>query len=142
MEKTITLTSDEISSITLAIYDKVMNLSQTVLICGAELTPNAQQRIETLKAIALKLMVQNIKDRRIGYGSKRDHKEVCNAFANLRQALGDSRMLDSLYQFIDTYKLADYVELIARDEDIYLSYDGEVDETRPYNDEDEEEEEE
>ena len=33
MEKTITLTSDEISSITLAIYDKVMNLSQTVLIC-------------------------------------------------------------------------------------------------------------
>ena len=41
---------------------------------------------------------------------KRDHKEVCNAFANLRQALGDSRMLDSLYQFIDTYKLADYVE--------------------------------
>ena len=26
-----------------------------VLICGAELTPNAQQRIETLKAIALKL---------------------------------------------------------------------------------------
>lgn len=72
---------------------------------------------------------------------KRDHKEVCNAFANLRQALGDSRMLDSLYQFIDTYKLADYVELIARDEDIYLSYDGEVDETRPYNDEDEEEKE-
>ena len=49
------LTSDEISSITLAIYDKVMNLSQTVLICGAALTPNAQQRIETLKAIALKL---------------------------------------------------------------------------------------
>lgn len=73
---------------------------------------------------------------------KRDHKEVCNAFANLRQALGDSRMLDSLYQFIETYKLADYVELIARDEDIYLSYDGEVDETRPYNDEDEEEKEE
>lgn len=73
---------------------------------------------------------------------KRDHKEVCNAFANLRQVLGDSRMLDSLYQFIDTYKLADYVELIARDEDIYLSYDGGVDETRPYNDEDEEEEEE
>lgn len=35
MEKTITLTSDEISSITLAIYDKVMNLSQAVLICGA-----------------------------------------------------------------------------------------------------------
>lgn len=45
MDKTITLTSDEISSITLAIYDKVMNLSQAVLICGAELTPNAQQRI-------------------------------------------------------------------------------------------------
>ncbi len=36
MEKTITLTNDEISSITLAIYDKVMNLSQAVLIlwCG------------------------------------------------------------------------------------------------------------
>lgn len=53
--KTITLSSDEISSITLAIYDKVMSLSQAVLICGAELTPNAQQRIEKLKAIALKL---------------------------------------------------------------------------------------
>lgn len=55
MERTITLTSDEISSITLAIYDKVMNLSKSVLICDAELTPNAQQRIENLKAIALKL---------------------------------------------------------------------------------------
>lgn len=53
--KTITLSSDEISSITLAIYDKVMSLSQAVLICGAELTPNVQQRIEKLKAIALKL---------------------------------------------------------------------------------------
>ena len=53
--KTITLSIDEISSIILAIYDKVMNLSQEVLICGAELTPNAQQRIEKLKAIALKL---------------------------------------------------------------------------------------
>lgn len=53
--KTITLSSDEISSITLAIYDKVMSLSQEVLICGSELTPNAQQRIEKLKAIALKL---------------------------------------------------------------------------------------
>ena len=43
MDKTITLTSAEISSITLAIYDKVMNLSQAVLICGAELTPNARE---------------------------------------------------------------------------------------------------
>lgn len=73
---------------------------------------------------------------------KRDYKEVCNAFDNLRLALGDSRMLDCLYQFIGTNELADYVELIAKDEDIYLSYDGEVDETRPYDDEDEEEEEE
>ena len=73
---------------------------------------------------------------------KRDHKEVCNAFDNLRQALGDSWMLDCLYQFIGTNELADYVELIAKDEDIYLSYDGEIDETRPYGDEDEEEEEE
>lgn len=55
MEKTITLTNSEISIITLAIYDKVMNLSQAALICGAELTPNAQKRIENLKAIALKL---------------------------------------------------------------------------------------
>ena len=55
MEKTITLTNSEISIITLAIYDKVMNLSQASLICGAELTPNAQKRIENLKAIALKL---------------------------------------------------------------------------------------
>lgn len=55
MEKTITLTNSEISIITLAIYDKVMNLSQAALICGEELTPNAQKRIENLKAIALKL---------------------------------------------------------------------------------------
>ena len=55
MEKTITLTNSEISIITLAIYDKVMNLSQAALICGSELTPNAQKRIENLKAIALKL---------------------------------------------------------------------------------------
>ena len=55
MEKTITLTSDEISNITNALYDKVMNLSQAVLICGAEITTNAQKRIENLKAIALKL---------------------------------------------------------------------------------------
>lgn len=32
--------------------------------------------------------------------------------------------------------------LIAEDEDIYLGYDGEVDTSRPYDDEDEEEEEE
>ena len=55
MEKTITLTNSEISIITLAIYDKVMNLSQAALICGDEITPNAQKRIENLKAIALKL---------------------------------------------------------------------------------------
>lgn len=73
---------------------------------------------------------------------KRDYKEVCNAFANLRQELGDSAMLDSLFQFISTDDLADYIELIAKDEDIYISYDGEVDDTRPYGDEDEEEEEE
>ena len=71
---------------------------------------------------------------------KRDHKEVCNAFENLRQELGDSAMLDSLYQFIGTNELADYIELIANDEDIYISYDGEVDTSRPYDDEDEEEE--
>ena len=73
---------------------------------------------------------------------KRDYKEVCNAFANLRQELGDSAMLDSLWQFIDTDNLADYLELIAKDEDIYVSYDGEVDSSRPYGDDDEEEEEE
>lgn len=55
MEKTITLSGDEISNITNALYDKVMNLSQAVLICGVEITPNAQKRIENLKAIALKL---------------------------------------------------------------------------------------
>jgi hypothetical protein len=73
---------------------------------------------------------------------KRDHKEVCNAFDNLRQELGDSAMLDSLYQFIGTNDLADYLELIAKDEDIYISYNGEVDTSRPYDDENEEEEEE
>ena len=62
---------------------------------------------------------------------KRDYKEVRNAFNNLRQALGDSRMLDSLFQFIGTNELADYVELIANDEYMYLSYEGEVDEIRP-----------
>lgn len=50
MEKTITLTGSEISNITNALYNKVMNLSQAVLICGAEITPNAQKRIGNLKA--------------------------------------------------------------------------------------------
>lgn len=32
-----------------------MNLTQAALICGVENTPKAQKRIETLRAIALKL---------------------------------------------------------------------------------------
>lgn len=44
---------------------------------------------------------------------KRDHKEVCNAFDNLREALGDKALLDGLYRFIGTNELADYLELIA-----------------------------
>lgn len=55
MEKTITLTSDEIANITNALQDKVMNLTQAVIICGAQLTPNTLQRIENLRALALKL---------------------------------------------------------------------------------------
>ena len=73
---------------------------------------------------------------------KREFKEVCDAFDNLREALGDKALLDGLYRFIGTNELADYLELIAEDEDIYLGYDGEVDTSRPYDDEDEEEEEE
>lgn len=70
---------------------------------------------------------------------KRDYKEVCDAFDNLREELGDKDLLDGLYRFIGTNELADYLELIAEDEDIYLGYDGEVDTSRPYDDEDEEE---
>lgn len=55
MEKTITLTSNEIANITNALQDKVMNITQAMLVCGMELTPNAQQRIENLRALALKL---------------------------------------------------------------------------------------
>ena len=44
MDKTITLTSDEISSITLAIYDKVMNLSQAVLWCGTHTECTTENR--------------------------------------------------------------------------------------------------
>lgn len=55
MEKKITLTSDEIANITNALQDKVMNITQAMLVCGMELTPNAQQRIENLRALALKL---------------------------------------------------------------------------------------
>ena len=55
MEKTITLTSDEITNITNALLDKVMSLTQAVVILGEELTPNTLQRIETLRALALKL---------------------------------------------------------------------------------------
>lgn len=71
---------------------------------------------------------------------KRDYKEVCDAFDNLREELGDKALLDGLYRFIGTNELADYLELIAEDEDIYLGYDGEVDTSRPYDDEEEEEE--
>ena len=73
---------------------------------------------------------------------KRDYHEACNAFDNLRRELGDSTMLDLLYMFIGTDDLADYVELIAENENVYVSYDGEVDASRPYDDEDEEEEDE
>lgn len=73
---------------------------------------------------------------------KRDYKEVCDAFNNLREELGDKDLLDGLYRFIGTNELADYLELIAEDEDIYLGYDGEVDTSRPYDDEGDEDEEE
>lgn len=55
MAKTFTLTSEEISIISLAIYDKVNDLIKAVEICGYAITPNVQQRIENLRAVALKL---------------------------------------------------------------------------------------
>ena len=33
---------------------------------------------------------------------KRDFKEVCDAFDNLREALGDKVLWDGLYRFIGT----------------------------------------
>lgn len=55
MDRTVKLTSEEIANITCALQDKVMNLTQAVIILGEELTPNTLQRIETLRALALKL---------------------------------------------------------------------------------------
>jgi len=55
MEKTITLTSDEICIITLAIRDKITSLKKSVAILGENLTPMAQARIDSLKEVASKI---------------------------------------------------------------------------------------
>lgn len=55
MDKTITLTSDEICIITLAIRDKITSLKKSVAILGENLTPMAQARIDSLKEVASKI---------------------------------------------------------------------------------------
>lgn len=55
MEKTITLTSDELCIITLAIRDKITSLKKSVAILGENLTPMAQARIDSLKEVASKI---------------------------------------------------------------------------------------
>jgi len=55
MDKTITLTSDEICITTLAIRDKITSLKKSVAILGENLTPMAQARIDSLKEVASKI---------------------------------------------------------------------------------------
>lgn len=86
MDKTITLTSDDICIITLALLDKAMNIKNSAKICGITLS-----------------------------------SQTLNKLASMQELVN---------------------KIIAKDEDIYISYDGEVDTSRPYDDEDEEEEEE
>ena len=56
MKKTITLTSDDLCNIILAITDKITDLKQHVAIMGEKLTPNAQKRIEAYEELREKLM--------------------------------------------------------------------------------------
>lgn len=55
MEKTITLTSDEISSITLALLDKAMNIKNSAKICGITLSSQTLERLANMQELVNKI---------------------------------------------------------------------------------------
>lgn len=50
--KTITLSSDEISSITLALLDKAMNIKNSAKICGITLSSQTLNKLAVMQGIA------------------------------------------------------------------------------------------
>lgn len=55
MEKTITLTSDEISNITLALLDKAMNIKNSAKICGITLSSQTLERLANMQELVNKI---------------------------------------------------------------------------------------
>lgn len=55
MEKTITLSSDEISSITLALLDKAMNIKNSAKICGITLSSQTLERLANMQELVNKI---------------------------------------------------------------------------------------
>lgn len=55
MEKTITLSGDEISSITLALLDKAMNIKNSAKICGITLSSQTLERLANMQELVNKI---------------------------------------------------------------------------------------
>lgn len=55
MKKTITLSSDDMCNIILALNDRITDLRQHILVLGERLTPNAQKRIKVYEELISKL---------------------------------------------------------------------------------------
>ena len=55
MEKTITLTSDDICVITLALLDKAMNIKNSAKICGITLSSQTLNKLAVMQGIVDKI---------------------------------------------------------------------------------------
>lgn len=55
MEKTITLTSDDICIITLALLDKVMSIKNSEKICGITLSSQTLERLANMQELVNKI---------------------------------------------------------------------------------------
>jgi hypothetical protein len=55
MEKTITLTSDDICIITLALLDKAMNIKNSAKICGIALSSQTLERLANMQELVNKI---------------------------------------------------------------------------------------
>ncbi len=55
MEKNITLTTEEISSIILALQDKAMNIRTSFKVCGIQMSEQSKRRLEAIELLAKKM---------------------------------------------------------------------------------------
>ena len=55
MDKTITLTSDDICVITLALLDKAMNIKNSAKICGIALSSHTLDRLASMQELVNKI---------------------------------------------------------------------------------------